>query len=274
MLLACGGLVARAQGPPAAATPVPTPQAKPAGADSGAANAPAAAPRSVAKTKAPPTAIAAPDIPAMPRAPGTEFDRLVAIVNDDVILDSDVDQERRFAALLPYGEAGGAYSRDRAIERLINRDLILQQSNLQQEEEISDAAVDKDLDSLRKAIPACRELHCETKAGWDRFLATQGFTEASFDPLWKQRMQVLAFIEQRFRMGIKITPEQIQHYYDNDLRTEFAAQKATPPPLDTVSDRIQQVLLEQQVSSLLTDWLRSLRAQGSVVLLHPGEDAP
>jgi hypothetical protein len=28
------------------------------------------------------------------------------------------------------------------------------------------------------------------------------------------------------------------------------------------------------VSNLLTDWLESLRAQGSVVVLHPGEEAP
>jgi hypothetical protein len=28
------------------------------------------------------------------------------------------------------------------------------------------------------------------------------------------------------------------------------------------------------VSSLLSDWLNSLRAQGNVVVLHPGEEAP
>jgi len=32
--------------------------------------------------------------------------------------------------------------------------------------------------------------------------------------------------------------------------------------------------LQQRVSSLLNDWLKSLRAQGSVVVLHPGEGAP
>jgi len=212
--------------------------------------------------------------PQMPVSQGAELDRVDAIVNGDLILDSDVDQERRFAALLPYGEASGDYSRDKAIERLINRDLILQQSRLQPENEISDAAATKDLDALRKDLPTCKEFHCETQAGWDKFLATESFTEQSLLVLWKQRMEVLAFIEQRFRMGIKIDPKQIQSYYDNTMLPLYVAKHVAPPPLDSISSRIQEILLQQQVSNLLDDWLKSLRAQGSVVVLHPGEGAP
>jgi hypothetical protein len=229
---------------------------------------------SIAGTDAAPTNIVPPTLPHMPAEPGAEVDRVVAIINGDLILDSDVDQERRFAALLPYGEAAGAYNRDAAIERLINRDLILQQVKLQPQDPITTADATKDLDSLRKALPTCKEYHCETKQGWDRFLATQGFTEASLTELWRQRMVVLAFIEQRFRMGIKITPQEIQTYYDQTLLPQYAAQHAPPPPLAALSSRIQEILLQQHVSNLLTDWLQSLRAEGSVVLLHPGEEAP
>jgi len=225
---------------------------------------------SVPKTAPEPKAAA----PQMPSTAGTELDRVVAIVNGDLILDSDVDQERRFAALLPYGEASGVYVRGKAIERLINRDLILQQSRLEPENEITDGDAAKDLDAFRKAIPTCKEFHCETQAGWDKFLAGEGFNEQSLLVLWKERMEVLAFIEQRFRMGIKIDPKQIKSYYDNTMLPLYAAKHVTPPPLDSVSQRIQEVLLQQQVSSLLDDWLKSLRAQGSVVVLHPGEGAP
>ena len=87
-------------------------------------------------------------------------------------------------------------------------------------------------------------------------------------------MEVLRFIEQRFRMGIKIEPQEIKTYYDKTMLPEYARQNVTPPKLDTVSDRIQEVLLQQHVSSLLGDWLKSLRAQGSVTVLHPEETAP
>ena len=212
--------------------------------------------------------------PKLPVVAGIQLDRVVAIVNGELILDSDVDQERRLAALLPYGEATGPYSRDKAIERLINRDLILQQSRLQPENEITDATAAQDLDALRKAIPTCKEFHCETQAGWARFLASQGFTEQSLLALWKARMEVLAFIEQRFRMGITIRPDQIKSYYETTMLPLYAQQHVAPPSLDSISHRIQEVLLQQQVSNLLDDWLKSLRTQGSIVVLHPGEGAP
>ncbi len=236
--------------------------------------APKTAAASVAGTQSPPTVITLPQLPTMPHEQGAEVDRVVAIVNGELILDSDVDQERRFAALLPYGEAGGEYTRDKAVERLINRKLILQQSRLQPDDAITTEDAEADLNKLRKEIPDCKQYHCETKAGWDKYLASEGFTEASLTALWQQRMEVLAFIERRFRMGVKITPEQIQTYYTKTLLPLYAAQHATAPPVDSISERIQEVLLQQQVSNLLSDWLLSLRAQGSVVLLHPGEEAP
>jgi peptidyl-prolyl cis-trans isomerase SurA len=234
---------------------------------------PAGAVPSVAQSQAGPTKIVEPTLPGMPPAQGGMVDRVVAIVNGQLILDSDVDRERRFAALLPYGEQRGPYNRDEAIERLINRDLILQQVQLQPGGEVTQQAAAKDLEALRKSIPRCAEWDCETQEGWEKFLASEGFTEESLTTQWRQRMDVLAFIEQRFRMGIRILPAEIQEYYTKTMLPEYAAQHVTPPPMRTISRRIQEVLLQQRVSKLLDDWLASLRAQGNVVVLHPGEEA-
>jgi peptidyl-prolyl cis-trans isomerase SurA len=231
-----------------------------------------------AASDAAPTKVIVPVLPTMPTLQGTELDRVVAIVNGDLILDSDVDEDLRLDELEPYGiDAGGTsheQQRTKAIERLINRDLILQQVKLQPGEQVTDAAVEKELDGLRHNIPACRQYQCETQAGWDKLLASNGFTEATLKTRWRERMIVLAFIERRFRLGIKITPAEIDTYYKQTLLPQYAARHAPPPPVEAISDRIQEVLLAQRVSSLLSDWLQSLRAQGNIVLLHPGESAP
>ncbi len=229
---------------------------------------------SVAQSQSPATKIVLPKLPGMPAVEGTKVDRVVAIVNGQLILDSDVDRERRFAALLPYGEGSGPYDRAAAIGRLINRDLILQQLALQPQGEITMQAAAKDLDTLRTSLPMCREFHCETQAGWERFLATEGFTEESLTSLWRQRMEVMAFIEMRFRMGIKISTPEIEEYYAKTLLPQYAAQHVTPPQVRAISSRIEEVLLQEQVSKLLDDWLESLRAQGDVVVRHPGEETP
>jgi hypothetical protein len=223
-------------------------------------------------SNAPQTPPATPSM--MPSVPGTTLDRVVAIVNGDLILDSDVNQEERFQAFEPYRRPSENVSRDSAIERLINRALILQQLKLQPADEPSDADVDKQIVQLRKNIPACARYNCQSKAGWDRFLADQGFTEASFFNRWKERMEMLDFIEDRFQMGVNITQAQIQDYYEKTLLPEYRQQHAPAPKLDAISSQVREVLLQQQITNLLSDWLQSLRAQGSVVVLHPGEEAP
>ena len=210
---------------------------------------------------------------AAPADAGQTVDRVVAIVNGDLVLESDVDQERRFAAFIPPAQPGATYSRERAVERLINRTLILQQAKLQPGNEVKAVDVTRQIATLRKDIPACTRYKCETDAGWARFLADHGFTAAELQERWKDRMEVLAYIENRFRMGIRIEPAEIKAYYDSML-PEYASQKAVPPKLADISDRIQEILLQQRVSKLLGDWLTSLRAQGTVQIMKPGEVAP
>jgi peptidyl-prolyl cis-trans isomerase SurA len=235
----------------------------------------AAAQNAAQKAAVPQTpASAAPAAPTMPATSGQEIDRVVAIVNGDLILDSDVDEEKRFTAFQPYRDPNADFSRDNAIERLINRDLILQQIKLQPAANVSDADVKKELDVVRKSIPECKQYACETDAGWTKFLAAHGFTQAELMSRWRARMEVLQFIEERFRMGIRIQPAEINDYYAKTMLPQYEKQHVTPPKLETISDRIQEVLLQEQVSNLLGDWLKSLRAQGSVVVLKQGEVAP
>lgn len=212
--------------------------------------------------------------PASPRQPGEVVDRVVAVVNQDPVLDSDIDEQRRLQAFQPITNPTGEFSRQRALQRLINRTLILQQAKIQGQPPIPDSKVQAELDQLKKDLPACKQYHCETDAGWQRFVTAQGFTPQELLDLWRQRMEVLQFIELRFRGGIHITPEQISTYYKESLLPEYRKEGVTPPKVDAVSDRIREVLLEQQVSSLLNDWLRSLRAQGSVRIMNAGDTLP
>ena len=203
---------------------------------------------------------------------GAVLDRVVAVVNGDVILESDVDEERRFEEIQPFRSVQDS-TRAKIIERLIDRELILQQAALEPEDQVSDQAVDQQLATVRTEIPACKQYHCETEAGWAKFLSDHGFTVAEFRSRWRQRMQLLKFVEVRFRSGISISDDEIRAYYEKTMLPEYARRKATPPPMDTIRRRIEEVLLQQQVGALLDDWLKSLRAEGSVQILAPGEVA-
>ncbi len=208
---------------------------------------------------------------SLPQGEGVLVDQVIAVVNGDLVLESDVDEDRRFQAFQPYSNPNRTFSREASIERLIDRTLILQQAKLQPDAAVTDAEVQTQLQQLRNEIPACKEYHCETDAGWAKFVEHEGFTVDELNTRWKQRMQVLKFIEIRFRSGIDITQAQMKEYYDTKLLPEYAKRNAPAPKLAAISDRIQEILLQQQVSALLGDWLKSLKAQGTVRVMTPGE---
>ncbi len=210
----------------------------------------------------------------MPSEPGNELDRVVAFVNGEVVLDSDVNEEQRFEAIQPYRNNAGEPTRDQEIERLINRDLILQQAKMQTEINVMDAEVDGQIGGLRKTLAACKQFGCETDAGWSRFLASHGFRVAEFKDRWRQRMEVLAFIDARFGVGTTVSGAQVREFYQSTMLPQYAKAHVKPAPLNAVEGRIRDVLQQEQVSNLLRDWLQSLRAQGSITVLHPGEEAP
>jgi hypothetical protein len=208
-----------------------------------------------------------------PNGPGVLVDQVVAVVNGDLVLESDLDDERRFAVFQPFSDPSNKFSRSSAVDRLIDRALILQQARLQPDDQVTLDDARAQLKELRKDLPACKR-QCASDAGWAKFVAAQGFTIPEVEARWRERMQILKFIEMRFRAGIRIEPAQIKDYYTKTMLPEYKKEGANPPPLDEISDRIQEILLQQQVSNLLGDWLTSLKAEGNVRLMKPGEEAP
>jgi hypothetical protein len=205
---------------------------------------------------------------------GIVLDKVIAVVNGDLILESDVDEEQRFEEVQPYRTAGSNHSRESTVRRLIDRMLILQQAEIEPETAVSDKELDAQLTTLRKDIAACKQYHCETDAGWTKYVNDHGFAVEEFRVQWRQRMELLKFIEVRFRNGLRISDDDIKGYYEKTMLPEYAKRHVAPPKLETISPRIEEVLLQQQVGNLLRDWLTSLRAQGRVRIMRPGEVAP
>jgi hypothetical protein len=198
------------------------------------------------------------------------LDRVVAVVNRQVILSSDLDDAVQLAVLDPAPGADGSMTRPRALEELISRALIVQQ--IRQEDlqsiEPSAAEVNARVEEIRRQLPACARANCSTNEGWKAFLNAHHLTEQRVQRYLHNRMEILRFIEQRFRQGIEITHDEIEDYYHNTLLPQYPAGVAAPP-LGEVQSRIEEILLEQQVSALFDNWLDNLRTQGDVEVLDP-----
>lgn len=198
------------------------------------------------------------------------LDRVVAVVNRQVILASDVDDDIQLSVLDPVRGAEGVLTPQHALEELISRTLIQQQIRQEDLETIrpSAAEVKARIDAIRKELPACVRAHCSTEAGWKAFLAAHDLNQQRVEAYLRNRIEILGFIEERFRQGIQITQQQIAKYYRDTLLPQYPPGE-TAPTLDQVSSRIREILLEQQVNVLFGNWLDNLRKQGNVEIVDP-----
>jgi peptidyl-prolyl cis-trans isomerase SurA len=209
-----------------------------------------------------------------PTAGRVLLDRVVAIVNNNAILASDVDREMRLSMLEPRRN-NEAPDRRNTLNRLIGRTLIQQQIRREEEDTVtpSDEDVQARIAILRAQLPECVRDHCTTDEGWRTFLAENRLTTNEVERYIRLRLQFLSFIETRFRQGIRISPEEIEAYYNSTLLPQYPAGQ-TAPSLESVSSRIEEILLQEQVNKLFSAWLDNLRKQGEVQILDPALEMP
>ncbi len=220
----------------------------------------------VAQAQAPP---AQPAPPAATAAP-VVLDSVVAVVNRHAILASDIEDEIRLSVIDPNQVGQGTLTRQRALEQLIERTLVEQQIRQEDAEAAmpTDADVNERIAELRRQLPACVHQNCASDAAWNEFLADHGLTPERVKAYMRYRMEILRFIELRFRSGIRISQREIEAYYRDTLRPQYRPGEAIPP-LEQVAPRIEEILLEQQVNVLFDQWLTNLREQGDVQILDP-----
>lgn len=212
--------------------------------------------------------------PSAQPAAGVQLDHVVASIGTNVILESDVREEMQLSALEPLRVLPGQDTPDSALRRLIDRTLILEQMKVQQQPVSTPLPqVEKALEQVRREIPECSRYHCDTEKGWEAFLQAHDLEPELVNDRWSQRMAILRFIDLRFRAGIRISKQQIADYYTKTLLPALAKAHQPAPPLENVSPRIEEILLQQQVSSLFQDWLGSLRDEGDVQIVDPAYTA-
>jgi peptidyl-prolyl cis-trans isomerase SurA len=210
----------------------------------------------------------------VPQSSPVVLDRAVAVVNDRAILASDVQNEIHLSILEPGGGERQSETPQEALERIISRTLIRQQIREEDEQSLvpTDKEVAERIDQIRNQLPVCVRANCASDTGWKNFLATHGLTKNQVEGYVRSRMETLRFIGVRFQQGIHISQEAIEDYYHNKLLPQYPGGEPVPP-LDQVSTRIQEILLQQQVTELFSGWLDNLRSQGDIEVLDPSLEA-
>ncbi|MBS1809276.1 MAG: SurA N-terminal domain-containing protein [Acidobacteria bacterium] len=193
-------------------------------------------------------------------AQGTVTDRLLVLVNRDVITESDVTWALALDPELPTLDLG-AENRRAMLERLIDQRLLLQEAeklprNEPTEEEITE--------HISKELIAAF-------GGNEKFLERMkkvGLEQAMLREIVRRRLEILKYVDFRFRSFIFIKPEEIEQYY-RDVEIAQAANKGLGAPVmnEKLRAEIESKLINVRVNSELDRFFDETRAQAQITRL-------
>jgi peptidyl-prolyl cis-trans isomerase SurA len=197
-------------------------------------------------------------------------DRMVAVVNRHVILESELDQATRVEFLLQAKPIERVTSVDRmaVLERLIDRSLLDQQI-------VNPAMLDPAPEELKAKIEEMRQgiPGASTNESWKNILTGYGLTQQDVEEQLTSQFRILRFIDLRFRGLVRIDKKAIAAYYQDRFLPEVRKRNASEPQLSEVSYKIEQILAEQRIDELLNNWLKTLRAQAHIERMLPATAA-
>ena len=97
-------------------------------------------------------------------------------------------------------------------------------------------------------------------------LAQYGLTPDDISERVAMQVDMMHFIDLRFRPNIHIDPRSVEEYYVAQLLPELRRSGAAEITLKEASPKIEEVLVQQRMGEMLTAWLRNLRQQIPVVV--------
>lgn len=186
-------------------------------------------------------------------------DRIAAIVNGDVISESDI---RWYLALDPdLADHPGPPDREvRALHQLIDQRLLDQEAEKLPAIEISAAEVQEYLTDLIARFPS--------ESVFRRRIEEAGLDADTLREIARHRLEILRFIDFRFRSFVFVSDQEIQSAYQQKVVAVARARGQEPPALEQVRGVLEKIISDEKVTSELIAWLDEARRTAEIIV-HP-----
>ena len=195
--------------------------------------------------------------------PAEIIDRIVITVANQVITQSQVDEEIRVTAFLNRDKLDlSADAKKEAANRLIEQALIKREMDLSRYPLPALSDTGESLRTLKAMYPS--------EAEFQDALQSYGITPDELSRrLWWQ-LTLLRFIDYRFRPGIQIPAADVQAYYRQQV-SEWEQKGTKPiPTLEESRDQIEEILTQKRIDKALDQWIKDTRSQVTIPYLDPG----
>jgi peptidyl-prolyl cis-trans isomerase SurA len=187
---------------------------------------------------------------------GEVVDRIVAIVNDEVITLTDVDIILEFGLFEDLGISRDEETRRKILNRLIDQKLVIQLAServLVTEEELevilSDIVQKTDPDLAEKAL-------LRFGLDWD-----------DLKTYLREKLLFQKVISQRFNRGVIVSIEEIERYYEQVYVPSQRENDLDPQPMIEVLDRLEGELQREKVEDQVQAWIQNLKREADIRII-------
>jgi hypothetical protein len=199
------------------------------------------------------------------------IDRIVAIVNGHIILQSDWDDAVAYEAFIggkPLQQSS-AEDRKAVLDRLVDQELLRQQIPANDPQfELDEQSVKARLQEVRNQTP-----DADSDQSWHALLARYNLSEDELKSHVIMQMKILRLIDEHLASTIQVDEKNIEDYYNQTFLPQLRQKGAKEPPLADVITKIRELLTQQKLNDALKEWLQNLHDSSVIVLKTEGNSS-
>lgn len=190
-------------------------------------------------------------------------DRIVAIVNEEVITLTDVRIAEAFGL---YAEEIGEEAEDPGsliLQKLIDQKVVIQLSG---EEVLIDAKkLDENLMRITQRLGADEV---------ERRLTHFGLDWENLKDFLREKMAYQTIISERFSKVNPVSLKEIEEYYQRSYVPAQKEKGVEPKPMMEILDEIESGIKQEKIKAQIQDWIMNLRDKSDIQIIKGGSKSP
>jgi len=188
------------------------------------------------------------------------LDRIVARIENDIILLSDVRELSRYQQFVD----GKAESDKEILDRLIDQWIVRNEAKAALFPQPSEEDIDRSLRRLQRSFSSPEAFEERKKQS--------GLSDEDILHMLKSQLYLSNYLDTRFRPSIQIDEPAIEDYYKTRVVPRAESRGQTPPTIEAAHDFIQEALVQRAINVQADKWLKESRTRVRVDNLL-GEDS-
>lgn len=176
-------------------------------------------------------------------------DRIVARVENDIILQSDIQELKEYQELI--GEKSESDSA--VLDRLIDQWIVRSEAGLSRFPEPKGEEIDRGVARVVKSFSSPEEYEERKKKS--------GLNDAEVRKIVASQLYLSNYLDSRFRPSAQIDEKAIEDFYQNAVVPRARGRGQEPPTLDASRDTIQEALVQSDINEQAARWLTESRGR-------------